>query len=122
MGAIPQNLISSLRAGLASQGIAPGTIKDSGDIDPVGLLAGAYDTIEFRSRLTPPVKAGIGVFSGPPSLFAKFLQPTVIFSGGAGRFAVAPYGEANPWLGWGLSLAIFSGVFMLGVMLGKSRR
>ena len=60
-------------------------------------LANLYDTMEFRTAVTPPAVVDLkGALdsSGGPSPVAQFLQPTIILTGPAGQQTIAPYGVA----------------------------
>lgn len=91
--------------------------------DLVGALTGGltslYNTVEIRTSVTPPAVidlAALAQNSGPPSPITKFLRPTIILSGNAGRQVIAPYGEAEG--GWGPSLTALGVVVGIGFGLG----
>lgn len=86
--------------------------------DPMQLIAAAYDTVEIRSNAAPPMVLKVRELGGAPSPYTKYLQPTIIFSGAAGRYVWAPYGEASATTGAltsaGTLLAIAGAGFLLG--------
>jgi len=90
-------------------------------VNPFTLLGSLYDTIEVRSNAAPPVSINVNDLGGggPPSPASQALQPTIIFSGNAGRYALAPYGEASPSTGWLTSVGSVVALFGAGFLLGK---
>lgn len=91
-------------------------------VNPYGVLAGLYDTIEVRSNAAPPIKISVADLGGGPSPVSQALQPTIIFTGAAGRYAIAPYGEAGEYTGWFSSVGGAFALVGLGFLLGKLRR
>lgn len=117
-----ENLFNTVSGGNTSGG---SNASGGSGVSPFTLLAGIYDTIEVRSNAAPPVKISVNDLgnSGPPSPASQLLQPTIIFSGGAGNYTLAPYGAASPDTGWltsvgGIGLLIGAG-FLLGRLTAK---
>lgn len=95
------------------------TSMAQGGVDPFSLLSNVYDTIEIRSNAAPPMTLQIRELGGAPSPYTRALQPTLIFSGPAGRYVYAPYGEANTMTGTAVSVGMFVGLAGLGFLLGR---
>lgn len=78
-----------------------------------------YDTVTIASNATPPVTVNLkdALASGPPSPAARWLQPTVILTGPAGRQVIAPYGVSSG--SHGGPLLIVLGLFGLGFVFGR---
>lgn len=88
-------------------------------INPYSLLAGAYDTIEVRSNAAPPVKIAVADLGGGPSAVSQALQPTIIFSGPAGQYTLAPYGAAGEYTGWLTSVGSALALAGVGFLAGR---
>lgn len=119
---IPSAIVGTLRATLVSQGFPPTTIDNEGNLDPIALLSGVYDTVEFRSHAAPPVKLRLDALSGPSGSFVKFLRPTVIFTGKGGRAVLAPEGEALNTVGTLVAALAVGSIFYLGFRVGRLLR
>lgn len=120
--AIPVQLIQPLRNALVSQGFSAQTINNDGTINPAGLLAAAYDEVEFRSAATPPIilRTNELLQEGPPNPFIQWLKPTVVLRGKAGTNVIAPMGPAQgSWLPPLLGIGALVG---LGYLLGRTSR
>lgn len=122
MALIPQLAIAPVRAALVSQGFPARSILDDGSVDPAMLLAGVFDALEFRSKLTPPVTVRVEELSGgaPPSGFAQWIQPAVVFSGRGGKTAIAPFGVPEVSYGWIGAGGIVVGLLGIGYLLGRA--
>lgn len=85
----------------------------------------AYDTIEIRSNGTPTITIPMTALQGdgPPNPVAQALQPTIVFSGPAGREVIAPYGESDGTTGGlvsaGAAFGIGGGLLLLGFFVGR---
>lgn len=83
-------------------------------MNPASAVSALWDTIEIRTALSPPLvfkTKELFDTGAPASPFQKFMKPTVVFSGAAGRQVVAPYGVA----GDGTLIAVLGIAFVLGV-------
>lgn len=122
MAGITSALVQPLRAALTSAGFPADTIKDDGTINPAGLLAGAYEEVEFRSSATPTIRMRTqDMMSGPPNPVLGWLRPTVVLrSRIAGETVIAPAGVSK-----GGSILPIAGavavIFGAGYLLGRSR-
>ena len=97
-----------------------------------GLLGQSVETIEIRSRFSPPVvlrvKDLLSQQEGPPHPAMSILKPTVILRGGAlGTQVIAPGGQASvdEWKWWSVltaTLAVVGAVTVLGVAFKAGRR
>lgn len=94
-------------------------VYNQSGIDPFALISKFYDTVEIRTNAAPPLTLNIGELGGAPSPYTKYLQPTLIFSGSAGRYAWAPYGEADPNTGTFVSVGSLLALGGLGFLLGR---
>ncbi len=90
-------------------------------------LSAFYDTIEFRSALTPPMQFRVADLSSdsPPSPVTQWLRPTLVLTGTAGTSVVAPMGEAPPsgaLAGFGVIGAVMGVGAIIGfIARGKAR-
>jgi len=95
----------------------------------IELLALAFDKIEIRTSLSPPVTLNL---RGPPDprteALLREVQPALIFTGNAGRQEFAPYGlpsEMSPMVkkwAWAIGAGVggvLLGTFLFGEALGK---
>lgn len=114
-------VLGPLRAALATQGLQD-AIDANGDVNFGALASQAYDTIEFRSQLTPTVSvATAGTPGAAPSWVAGILKPMVTFKGKAGTVVVAPEGVPGNY-GWAAAAGIVFGLVGLGYALGRMKR
>lgn len=114
--AIPTPLVPTLRAALEASGFPGSTVANDGTINPAGFLAGVYDTVEFRTMLSPPIKFNtrdLLAQGGAPNPFVGFLKPTVILSGPNGQNIIAPVGAAGT-AGTYVGLFAVAAIFALG--------
>jgi hypothetical protein len=97
--AIPSTLIPPLRAALVSQGFPAETIKGDGTLNPAGLLAGVFDTIEIRTSATPNIvmrtQELLNEEEAPPNPVTVWLRPTIILRGKGGETIIAPLGVSK---------------------------
>lgn len=91
-------------------------------VDPFGVLANIYDTVEIRSNAAPPMTLNIKDLGGAPSPASQYLQPTLIFSGPAGRYVYAPYGEAGQYTGTLTSLGSLAAIAVVGFLVGRATK
>jgi hypothetical protein len=110
--AIPQPLVGALRNALQNEGLDPNTIDWNGELHPEGLVAAFYNQVTVRTSVTPDLVFPISPTGAPPSdvqqELLNQLQPTVILSGPAGAFTLAPYGQAVAARSW-WPVALFAG-------------
>lgn len=115
---IPPSLVPTVQALIASQGGNPGMINGNGELDAAGALGMLFNEVEVRTSLTPslrfPISAGGAAPDPVMAQLISSLQPTVIFTGPAGRVEVAPYGAAQGASSW-LPLAAIAGAVILGI-------
>ncbi|TAL42376.1 MAG: hypothetical protein EPN91_08330 [Salinibacterium sp.] len=85
------------------------------------LVPSIWDTVEFRSAATPPIRAAIAYDPyGPPSPVMQWLQPTVILTGNAGRTVIRPYGGTGDGPDGTLVFAgFFAAIVGIGFVLGR---
>lgn len=94
---------------------------------PQTLFGVAFDTVELRTRLAPPVRFKINGPSDPATMaMLRRIQPAIIFTGNAGRYEIAPVGSpegidpavesAGPLIGFGIGAALL-GVLFIGKSL-----
>lgn len=109
------------RSLLASQGIRnPNAISDSGEIDPMSLIALGFDKVEIRTAYSPPVTIDL---NAPPDTEGdaqlRLVQPAIILTGRAGRAEIAPYGVPGGISARtaGISIALGLGAALVGTML-----
>lgn len=104
MSTIPQALVNPLRSALQSQGLDPNTVDIYGNIHPEGLISAFYNRVTVRTSVTPDIVFPITASAEPPSQVEQEvlnqLQPTVILSGPAGEFTLAPFGHATGTTTW----------------------
>lgn len=129
LGALPlfnnPLLTNAARGALASQGFNPGIITPQGELDAQMLLTLAFDQIEVRSSLGN-FTINLNAPSSPATqALIDRIKPTLVFSGRAGRFEVAPYGSAtgidpdvSSW-GWKAGVGIGAGILGL-LLIGKT--
>lgn len=92
----PQALVPSIRALFQAQGIDGSAVDDQGNIDPQALLALAFDQVEIKTNATPTMTMNLKGPSDPTTqALLNQLQPTLVFSGPAGRAVLAPQGAAG---------------------------
>jgi hypothetical protein len=95
---IPPALVVPFRNALQNQGIDPNTIDAYGNIHPEGIVSAFYNQVTVRTSVTPDLIFPISAGGAPPSAAERELlnqlQPTVVLSGPAGSFVLAPYGQA----------------------------
>lgn len=119
---VPPVLVPAVRSMFASQGIDGSAVSNTGEIDPMALLALGFDRLEVRTAFSPPIVIDL---KGPPSPEARAagerIKPTVIFSGRAGRAEIAPYGVPSgisPEVKQaGVSIGLGLGAALLGILL-----
>ena len=119
--AIPSTLIPPLRAALVSQGFPAETIKNDGTLNPAGLLAGVFDTIEIRNSATPNIvmRTQELLQNEPPNPVVVWLRPTIILRGKGGETIIAPHGVSKG--GSVLPLALAALAFVgVGYALAKA--
>lgn len=121
---VPPALVGIARMAFQSQGIPPGAVSDDGTIDPQALIALAFDTIEIRTRLTPPIRINLKDLSPNPEMqrLLNQVQPAVKLTGRAGTYTFAPQGipdgiAAEQIKSTGTSLGLGIGAALLGVLV-----
>ncbi len=96
-------------------------VRNDGTINVAGLLAVTYDTVEFRSALTPNITINTRDLldeSSPPNPALQWLRPTVVLRGGGQDTIIAPYGASNGG-GWLPGLLGAGALVGLGFVLAK---
>ncbi len=77
---------------------APPIIAAFQQSNPAQVIASFWDTLELRTNVTPPIRLNTAELfdtTTPAGPVVKFLKPTVVFTGAAGRQVLAPGGEAG---------------------------
>jgi hypothetical protein len=119
---VPQSLVPVVRGVFASQGIGPGAVSDTGELDPQALIALAYDKIELRTAYTPTLVMDLKAPPDPETArLLNDIRPHITFVGRAGRYELAPYGiEVPDSGGWSnvtkLLIGVGAGVIGLAVL------
>ncbi len=96
--------VPGARALIQQQGGNPFIFTDGGELNPDGLIQLLFNEVEVSTSATPTLRFPIGPTGAPPNAAAdaliKTLQPSIVFSGPAGRIVVAPFGQAQgtSWL------------------------
>lgn len=100
----------------------PDLFKPDGTLDPAVLASKAYDSIEFRTRLTPPIKVPTVELSEqvPAGPWVRFVQPAFVLRGRAGTQVIAPFGLPNPVVGAAITVGVVLGLIYLGYVLGRA--
>lgn len=118
-------MVSVARSLFATQGIAPESVSDSGEIDPQALIALAFDRMSIETSVTPTIDIDLKAPPDPStaSLLNEF-KPRVTLYGRGGRVEIAPYGVAAPTgPEWSPSTKLIIGVaggFLGVLLLGKA--
>lgn len=116
--ALPAAAIPILRASLQSQGFSQDVIDAQGNVNFGALASTAYDTVEFRTVLTPPITVSLTEAGSAEPGIGAWLKPMAIFRGKAGQVVVAPNGEPGGF-GWVALPLIVAGLVGLGYLLGR---
>lgn len=120
---LPPILVGPFRAALQVAGYSPNIVTDEGSVDPGQLVASAYDTIEFRSRIFPSLAfSTASLIGGGPTGggLAELLKPSVILTGRSGKVEVAPYGTPDPATGL-FGFILFAGTLIsIGYLVGRA--
>ena len=83
------------------------------------MVPAIWDHVQFRSAATPTFDGEVSYDpSGPPNPVIRWLRPTVILTGPAGRTVIAPYGPA-PGGGALVALGAFLGIIGIGFVVGR---
>lgn len=110
---IPSPLVGAARLFFQTQGMNPSVVSDSGEISADALVALAFDKVEIRTALTPPVTINLKeASSGEVSQLIKDIQPAIILSGRAGTHTIAPAGIPN---GSSTRVAQATGIGAMGI-------
>lgn len=122
---MPPSLVSVARGLFATQGIAPNSVNDSGEIDPQALIALAFDRMSIETSVTPTIDVDLKAPPDPntAALLNEF-KPRVTLYGRGGRVEISPYGVAAPTgPEWSPSTKLILGVaggFVGILILGKA--
>ncbi len=118
------SFVPGARALIVAQGGNPYLLTDSGELNPDGLVQLLFNEVEVSTAITPTIRFPIGPTGAPPNpasdALIKSLQPSIIFSGPAGRIVVAPYGHPVGETSWapliigGLALTAVVGWLVFG--------
>jgi hypothetical protein len=121
MQIVPAALVGAARSSLRAQGFDPDLIKPNGEIDPAGLITSAFETVEIRSALTPPMVIKLRGPSNPNTQkLIDEVQPMLVLQGKAGRYQFAPSGvpttlnmsSIGTTLGFGIGAALLGLLFV----------
>lgn len=99
-------------------------LSDGKNITPFRAVARFFDKVELRTEWTPPISFDMASIDepGPPNPYGQALKPTMTFTGPAGTYTVAPYGEASRQGGVraaGAGVGTVVGLLGAGFVLGK---
>lgn len=88
------------------------------------LIPSVWDSVEFRSAATPPIRAAVSYDpNGPPNPVMQWLRPTVILTGNAGRTVIRPYGgEGDGPNGTLVFVGFFAAIVGIGFVLGRASK
>jgi hypothetical protein len=106
---IPAILVEPFRVALRTQGADPyGVVDNYGNINMGALISAFYNRVTIRTAVTPDMEFTI---DGEPSPawqqeLLNRLRPTVVLSGRAGTYVLAPYGEEAASEGPSMALPI----------------
>ena len=119
-------MVPLARGLISAQNGNPWMLNDDGSLNPDGVLALFFDTVEVRTTATPALRFPIGPTGAPadPTTDAliRSLKPTVILSGPAGRVEVAPYGVTEPGSWWPLAIGGTAAALLAGWLVFGGRR
>lgn len=112
--------------------VGRGIMNNRGELTPYNAVAQFFDTIEIRTKATPPILLKVRDLdaAGASSPLLEFLKPTIILRGPLGTKVIAPYGEvpsadegiANAWKVAGVTLAALAGIGVAGFLGGTLRQ
>lgn len=124
MQILPPALVPAARTALQNEGFDPNTIGNDGTLNVTGVIARFYNTVTIRTSVTPDLVFPISPDGGQPDRATQELlnelRPTVILSGPAGVYELAPYGNTQGQTSWwplalaGGGLALFLGWAIFG--------
>ncbi len=119
---VPTSLVPTLRTLFQTQGIDPSAVDNNGNVDPQALLALAFDQVEIKTNATPTMTMNLKGPSDPATQqLLNQLQPTLIFSGPAGRAVIAPQGAAGAAGGdWFSTLTSKAGIGIAAGVVGTA--
>lgn len=110
----------------------PHIMDSRGNWTPHNAFAQFFDTVEIRTKVTPPLVLSIRSIlePGPPNPTMNRLKPTMIFRGPVGTKVIAPYGEVpsaeegreNAWRISAGIVGSIMGVGVLGFLAGTVRQ
>jgi hypothetical protein len=115
---LPAATIPLLRTALQSQGFSADVIDAAGNVNFGALASTAYDTVEFRTAITPPITVKLTEAGNAEPGVASWMKPMAIFRGKAGQVVVAPAGAPGNF-GWVVLPAIALGLVGIGYFLGR---
>ncbi len=125
---VPREIVPVAQQVLRSQGINPASMNAAGEIDASSLIALAFNKIEIRTALTPPVMIDLNAKPDPETAKTmRQVKPALIMTGRAGRYEIAPYGMPNSdslldqLMGnaGSLGFGVIAGIFGLGLIAGS---
>ena len=100
------------------------TFVNQGGINTSGVISQFYNQVTVRTAVTPDLVFPITANGPPPSAASQQLldqlQPTIILSGPAGEYTLAPYGQATGQRSWlpialvGVGAVLFIGWAVFG--------
>jgi hypothetical protein len=105
-------------------GLDASDIINSSGVNIPGIISQAYNQVTIRTAVTPDIVFPISATGAPPDAASQQLlnqlQPTVIVSGPAGSFSLAPFGQPVGQRSWlpialvGLGAVLFVGWAVFG--------
>lgn len=88
----------------SAYGLDINDLVNQGGVNAPGIISQFYNQVTVRTAVTPDIVFPISAGGPPPDLATQQLlnsiQPTVIISGPAGSFTLAPYGQAVGQRSW----------------------
>ena len=125
---LPPSLVPAANAYIVSQGGAQDIFLPDGSLNPGGVLSLFFNQVEVKTNVTPALLFPINAHGAPPDpttqMLLNQLQPTVVFSGPAGRIVVSPYGSSQGASSWWPVALIGGAVVLIGgwLVFGGRRR
>jgi len=118
---LPPFLAAPARAALQGGGINQDVITPNGVLNPGALISNVFSTVTVRSTLGDFTMRLDGPEDPATAAILKRLQPSIVFSGRAGTYTIAPYGQTGgidpAFQDAGVKIGIGVGAALLGLVL-----
>lgn len=112
--------------------VAARSISDGrGNWTPYNAAAEFFDTIEIRTKATPPITFNVRTLEDPtPNPILQQLKPAIILRGPLGTKVIAPYGEVpgedegidNAWKLLAVGIGALGAIGVVGFLAGAARQ